>query len=89
MYFNDDLKKELINYHRADRLKRGKELPEIFRNIAGTFARAGFPDKSRYYLQQALNLDGDSIQYLMGCSDIAFKYCKGDIELGRNWGRLL
>jgi tetratricopeptide (TPR) repeat protein len=72
VYFNDDLTKELKNFHNAATLNRGKELPEILRVVAGTYSRAGFADKSRYYLQQALNLDGDSIQFLGGCSNIAF-----------------
>jgi len=79
IYFNDDLTKELMYYHKAASLNRGKGLSEIFRSLVSTYARAGFGEKARYYLEQALTLDGDSIQYLGSLSNIMF--CEGNREL--------
>ncbi|TFH37715.1 MAG: tetratricopeptide repeat protein [Bacteroidia bacterium] len=68
LYFQDDFTLTLMNYHKAASLNRGKGLSQIYHLIARAYRNAGFIEKSGYYEEQALTLDGDSVQYLRGIS---------------------
>ena len=62
-YSNYDLVKSIENYNKAISLNRGEQLPGLLRSVSGIYADAGFMEKSEYYLQEALKLDGDSSRY--------------------------
>ena len=60
----DDLVTRIENLHKAASLNRGNELPEILNQLAYYLGRlGGFSEQARIYLQQALELDGDSASY--------------------------
>jgi TolB-like protein/Tfp pilus assembly protein PilF len=53
----------LESYHEAIKLIRGKDRPSLLRILATQYLCVGFFDKAKYYLQEALTLDGDSATY--------------------------
>jgi TolB-like protein/Tfp pilus assembly protein PilF len=60
-----DYVKALENYERALYLNHGPDRPGLLRGLAGVYGfAAGFPEKARYYIEEALKLDGDSTSYL-------------------------
>jgi TolB-like protein len=63
-----------INYRqKAASLNRGPELPTLLGKIGWSFFCAGFPEKSKYYYQEELKLDGDSSAYYYNLE--ADEYC--------------
>jgi len=64
LYLVDDLVKAIDNYHKAAFLIHGSELLGLLRAISYAYIDAGFNEKAIYYLQEALKLDGDSVNYL-------------------------
>jgi TolB-like protein/Tfp pilus assembly protein PilF len=52
------------HFIKAASLNRGRELPEILRNLSRSFYAVGFYDKEGYYQDQALKIDGDSLNSL-------------------------
>jgi TolB-like protein len=60
----DDLLNSIENNQRAISLNKDSQLPEFLRRIANSYFQAGFPEKGKEYNLEALNLDGDSSQYL-------------------------
>jgi len=62
---NADLVKSIDNYHKAGSLERGPFLPFILRLISEAYYDAGFIEKWKYYSQEALKLDFDSVKYYL------------------------
>ncbi len=63
LYFIDDFVKTFDNYHKAASLNHAPELPYLLRNHSRAYNSTGFMGKSKYYNQEALKLDGDSLAY--------------------------
>jgi tetratricopeptide (TPR) repeat protein len=64
LYFNyTNLVKCIDNYQKAASINRGPELPVLQWKIGEAYLCAGFPEKSKYYYQEELKLDGDSSNY--------------------------
>ncbi|MBN1181702.1 MAG: tetratricopeptide repeat protein [Bacteroidales bacterium] len=61
--WGDDLVKAIDNFQKAASLNRGKELPSTLKSLSSTYYHAGFIEKSKYYRDEALKLDGDSVGY--------------------------
>lgn len=60
----EDLVIGIENLLNAASLNRGTELPSILKQLAYLLGRlSGFPEQARNYLQEALELDGDSASY--------------------------
>jgi TolB-like protein/tetratricopeptide (TPR) repeat protein len=54
----------VINYlQKAASLNHGPLLPALLSDIGYAYFGTGFPEKSRYYFQETLKLDGDSLRY--------------------------
>jgi len=60
---NDDLVNAIDHFQKAASLNHGPELPYILRQISFNYFLAGFIEKSKYYIQEAMKLDDDSLQY--------------------------
>ena len=60
---NDDLVNAIDHFQKAASLNHGPELPYLLRRISLDYYLAGFIEKSKYYCQEALKLDDDSLQY--------------------------
>jgi TolB-like protein/Tfp pilus assembly protein PilF len=58
-----DWVKALQYCHKAVSIEHGAELPLLFRNLGEVYGFAGYPEKQRYYYNEAFKLDGDSNQY--------------------------
>jgi len=63
VYAFDNLVETIYNFEKAASLNHGSELPTLLRNLAFMYYQAGFPEKSKFYRQEATKLDGDSITY--------------------------
>jgi len=63
-YYNDQIKK-IENTLKSISLNRGAQLPTLYLEIAHAYAFTGFPEKSNYYIKEAFNLNGDSVQFLV------------------------
>jgi TolB-like protein len=64
-YFTDLV--NTINYlQKAASINRGLQLPSLLAEIHWAYISAGFPEKSKYYLQEKLKLDNDSVSYYEG-----------------------
>ena len=61
--YDFDLVKAIEDFHKAASLHRGPFLPDILRGLGRAYWQAGFPEKTRFYANQALLLNGDSIRY--------------------------
>ena len=61
--YYDDYLKAIENLQKAASLNHGSELPGLLRRIGGAFDNAGFNEKHHYYIQEALKLDDDSMEY--------------------------
>jgi TolB-like protein len=65
-YAGYDRIKSIENYQKAISLNHGPEFPVLLRYLGGAYLGIGFIDKAKYYYQEALKLDGDSVNYLEG-----------------------
>jgi tetratricopeptide (TPR) repeat protein len=63
IYWSNDLVQCINNYQIAASLNHGHELAEILYLISHAYTTAGFSDKSLYYANQSLRLNGDSNLY--------------------------
>jgi tetratricopeptide (TPR) repeat protein len=63
-----DYVKRIYYYHKATSLNRGPGLPDLLRTLGFAYRAAGFPEKDKFYIQEALKLDGDSVAYYYGLS---------------------
>ena len=78
LYSNTDLVNRIDNYQKAASLHRGSFLPIIYRSISKSYAHAGFKEKSKYYVKEALKLDDDSAAYYSYLGEI--EDCNGNFE---------
>jgi len=62
-YYGDDLVNHINYLQKAASVNRGPELPTLLGKIGWAYFCAGFPEKSKYYYQEELKLDGDSSVY--------------------------
>jgi TolB-like protein len=62
-YNNTDLLNSIDNCQKAASINHGPELPTLLGTIGWVYLCAGFPEKSKYYYQEELKLDGDSSAY--------------------------
>jgi tetratricopeptide (TPR) repeat protein len=66
LYMDYDLIQTIINYQKAESLIRdSKQFPILIRKIGFAFSCAGFYDKAKYYILEALKLDDDLIQFYL------------------------
>ncbi len=73
-----DYVKGLDNLHKALALIRGNGRSVILKSLGVTYRDAGFPEKAKYYFDEALILDGNEASYL---GNIAFvEFSKGNFE---------
>ena len=73
------------NLHKADSLSGGFESTDIsIRDLRKAYLDAGFPEKAKYYLQEALKLDGDSSKYYieLGRTEFSLGNYEKVIEFG-------
>jgi TolB-like protein/Tfp pilus assembly protein PilF len=64
LYYNlDDLVNVVDNFYRAVELNRGQQLRLLLRIFGSALCDAGFPEKNKIYLKEAVKLDGDSLNY--------------------------
>ena len=71
-YSYTDLVKCIDNYQKAASINRGPELPTLLWQIGSAYSSAGFPEKSKYYYQEELKLDGDSSNYYWNLASYEF-----------------
>ena len=74
LYIDYDLVKAIDNLQKAISLNHGSELPNLFTSIAQAYECAGFMEKAKYYSQEALLLDGDSVAYYRGLAYMEFNF---------------
>jgi TolB-like protein/Tfp pilus assembly protein PilF len=74
LFENDDAVKSLKNLHKAALLNHGVEKPGILRRIGSCYHWAGFIELGRHYINEALRLDGDSINYLQALGFLEMTY---------------
>ena len=60
---DNNLVGSIENFHKAVSLDRGTALPTHIRNLSKSYSYAGFKERSNFYNQQALELDGDTVAY--------------------------
>jgi TolB-like protein len=63
VYSGYDDVKSLENNYKALSLYNGSLLPFILANVASNYFEAGFIEKSKYYYQEKLKLDDDTLNY--------------------------
>ena len=63
-----DFVKGLECGQKALNLVRGNERPSALESVGYVYLFVGFPDKAKYYYQEALKLDGDSAKYFHNLS---------------------
>ncbi len=61
-----DYVRSLENLNIAVKMNHDQELPILLRTVGKVYFFIGFPDKTKYYYNAALKLDGDSLTYLNG-----------------------
>jgi TolB-like protein/AraC-like DNA-binding protein/Tfp pilus assembly protein PilF len=80
-FFSDNLQDfvgAISNLNEAILRNRGPRLPKLLSKLSGKLTDYGFFDLGKKYNQQALKLDGDTLQYL---SNLAWvEYCEGNFE---------
>jgi TolB-like protein len=71
-YSEADLVNTINYYQKSASINRGAELPALLGEIGWAYFYAGFPDKASQYYQDKLKLDGDSLSYYDGLSNVEF-----------------
>jgi TolB-like protein/Tfp pilus assembly protein PilF len=72
---NADYVKALENLEKALSINHGLERPSVLISIGDAYCfYAGFPEKARYYYQEAFKLHGDSISYLADIGGLEIQY---------------
>ena len=71
-YWDADLVNTINYFQKAASINRGAELPSLLGEIGEAYFIAGFPDKAKQYYQDKLKLDGDSLSYYDGLSNVEF-----------------
>lgn len=85
LYFHDDLVNRIENLHKAAELERGEDLPYIYRILGWGYGHAGFKEIACNYIQNALELDGDSAEFYMAMSEIEHEF--GDFKKAIDFGK--
>jgi tetratricopeptide (TPR) repeat protein len=67
-----DLVNVINSLQKAASINRGPELPTLLWKIGQAYFCAGFPEKSKYYYQEELKLDGDSSNYYWNLANDEF-----------------
>ncbi len=67
-----DFVEGLDTYHKALALIGGDERPSLLRGLGRAYLDAGFAEKARYYYQEALTLDEDSVRYFSNLAWLEF-----------------
>lgn len=63
-HYDDDFVKSIVNFHKAESLIHGPELPAFLRrNLSLPYNNFGFFEKSEEYNLEALRMDGDLVAY--------------------------
>ena len=62
-YFDDQLQ-SIENIQKAISLNHDSQLPSFLKRLGEGYFNAGFPENGKYYLNQALKLDGDTVSYI-------------------------
>jgi TolB-like protein/Tfp pilus assembly protein PilF len=65
-YSNNDFVQCIEYRQKAASINRGPELPSLLGEIGDAYFDAGFPDKAKYYYQEALALNGNEAKYFNG-----------------------
>jgi TolB-like protein/AraC-like DNA-binding protein/Tfp pilus assembly protein PilF len=65
LYSFNDVVQSFDNLQKAMRLERGSELDDGLRGIGMLYLRAGFSEEHNSYIQEALELDDDSIKFYL------------------------
>jgi TolB-like protein/Tfp pilus assembly protein PilF len=76
----NDILKGIENYDKVLSLNRGSELPNFLRSVSILYLNAGFTEKAKDNLKEALKLDGDSLRYYLNLCSIetwSGNYTKG------------
>ena len=69
-YKNMDFVKAMECLHKSISINRGTDLPDYLRNLGEAYGYfIGFSDKSEYYYQEALKLDGDTTKYYLSSAE--------------------
>lgn len=69
-YKNMDFVKAMECLHKSISINRGTDLPDYLRNLGEAYGYfIGFADKSEYYYQEALKLDGDTTKYYLSSAE--------------------
>jgi TolB-like protein/Tfp pilus assembly protein PilF len=71
IYENFDIIGSIKNRQRATLINRGSELPILLRRIGSTYFNIGFFKRGYSYVEEALKLDGDSLEYLTALASMA------------------
>jgi TolB-like protein/Tfp pilus assembly protein PilF len=79
LYADDDYIESIKNFLKAASLNHGPELPILLRSISMEYDATGFIDKAKYYNEETLKLDGDSVRYLTFLSE--FERNMGNFEI--------
>ena len=79
LYADDDYIESIKNFLKAASLNHGSALPILLRNISNEYDAAGFIDKAKYYNEETLKLDGDSVRYFSSLSE--FERNMGNFEI--------
>jgi TolB-like protein/Tfp pilus assembly protein PilF len=77
-YYYDDQIHSIENFQKAASVNHGSELPTFLTSIGHGYCQAGFPEKGKYFLSEALKLNADTINYL---NNLAFaEEIQGDFQ---------
>ena len=71
-YSNNDFVRCIDYRQKAASINRGPELPSLLGEIGDAYFDAGFPDKTKYYYQEAFALNANEAKYSYGLSYIEF-----------------
>jgi TolB-like protein len=70
-WFEGDLVKEIENRLKAASLNHDAQLlPELLTRIGDCFISSGFPEKAKYYYNEVVNMNNDSVSYLYQISSV-------------------
>ena len=74
LYEYDDCVKSIAFRQKAVSLSPIANKPSRLRSLGRSYSMYGFTEKNKYYLQEALKLDGDSIRYYRRLSSMEFTH---------------
>jgi len=88
--YMDDNIKTIDNLNKAASLQRGSFLPLIYRRLCYAYLTAGFKETSYNYVEEALKLDNDSVEYYFALVRIehGISDYENTIEFGERLGNI-